>query len=67
MDLPVSCSWGAGWGLDGNIKVSRSDKCAVDTNPADGVGCAGGPSNMTVCGTCGVLFASSYPVGAYLA
>ena len=43
---------------------------AVDTTcvvPLDGVGCKGGPPNITVCGTCGLLYDTVYPTGAFLA
>jgi cathepsin L len=58
-------SWTPHWGELGFIRLFRDDKqeslCGEDLNPADGFGCAGGPSKMTICGTCGVLSDSVYP------
>jgi len=63
-------SWGDQWGEQGHIRLQRhkSDQgdagyCGIDRNPSEGVGCAGGPSEMPVCGMCGVLSDSSYPKG----
>jgi len=56
-------SWGKNWGDHGSILITRQDTskleeehCAEDKKPQDGIGCAGGPKEVTVCGTCGVLF-----------
>ena len=58
------------WGEGGYIRIARTadegDRCGVDVVPADGVGCAGGPPNATVCGTCGILYDASYPTGSFL-
>jgi cathepsin L len=66
----VRNSWGPAWGEAGYIRLARSDneseKCGTDTTPSDGVGCAGGPTEVTVCGTCGILYDASYPTGAFL-
>ncbi|EWM25407.1 papain family cysteine protease containing protein [Nannochloropsis gaditana] len=62
----VRNSWGEEWGESGYIRLARSQECAVDTTPLDGTGCEGGVDELTVCGTCGMLFSSSYPVGAFL-
>ena len=42
------------------------DFCGTDSSPADGTGCAGGPSSVKVCGSCGILYDVSYPLGARL-
>ncbi|GAB5372392.1 hypothetical protein AAMO2058_001661200 [Amorphochlora amoebiformis] len=64
----VRNSWGQGWGEGGYIKLYRDPNaaCAQDATPQDGFGCDGGPKEVTVCGMCGILSASSYPLGAYL-
>jgi len=62
-------SWTPTFGEDGYIRVYRDGYdtpvvCGVDTTPLDGIACVGGPSNQTVCGSCGVLFDSSYPIAS---
>mmetsp|Transcript_59784 Transcript_59784/g.112830 ORF Transcript_59784/g.112830 Transcript_59784/m.112830 type:complete len:560 (+) Transcript_59784:71-1750(+) len=59
-------SWGPDWGEKGFIRLLKSEKqghrhCGVDTKPGDGIGCKGGPANVTVCGMCGVLYDSVIP------
>ena len=36
--------------------------CGTDTTPSDGTGCANGPSSVTVCGACGILYDVNYPI-----
>eukprot|EP00440_Ansanella_granifera_P054595 gb/GFBE01059183.1/.p1 GENE.gb/GFBE01059183.1/~~gb/GFBE01059183.1/.p1 ORF type:complete len:382 (+),score=77.47 gb/GFBE01059183.1/:1-1146(+) len=62
-------SWGTGWGEDGHIRVLRHSTdsgedgyCGIDRKPQDGNGCDGGPPEVPVCGMCGILSDSSYPV-----
>lgn len=63
----VRNSWSASWGEAGYIKLARTDNdeevCGMDVTPHDGVACDGEDEAVKVCGTCGVLFDSAYPVG----
>merc|ERR1712200_141405 len=65
----VRNSWGRNWGEQGYIKMKRESEavCGTDSTPMDGTACVGGPGNdeQTVCGMCGLLFDSSYPLGTY--
>mmetsp|Transcript_63822 Transcript_63822/g.134418 ORF Transcript_63822/g.134418 Transcript_63822/m.134418 type:complete len:476 (-) Transcript_63822:261-1688(-) len=63
-------SWGPAWGEAGFIRLQRHDSdkgdaghCGTDYSPLEGVGCAGGPKQIPVCGMCGVLSDTSYPYG----
>lgn len=60
----VRNSWSPTWGEEGYIRVYRSSvqRCGEDITPLDGTGCSGGPSKVTVCGTCGILFDNCYPI-----
>jgi len=65
----VRNSWGSGWGESGYIRMLREANpgCGTDTKTSGHV-CAGGPGNdvLHVCGMCGMLFETSYPLGAKL-
>jgi len=58
----IQNSWGMHWGEQGRIRMLRQDedekKCGIDRKPELGTGCKGGPSQVTVCGMCGVLYDS---------
>ena len=58
-----------GWGEDGYIRLRRDAEaqCGTDSSPMDGTACADGPGSdeQHVCGQCGVLFDTSYPLGAH--
>jgi cathepsin L len=62
-------SWGAEWGEDGLMRLLRRDHqeendgswCGIDNQPELGSGCDGGPSQVTVCGTCGILYDTVVP------
>jgi len=60
----VRNSWTAMWGEKGYIRVYRTGKaqCGIDLSPSDGTGCNNGPSQVIVCGTCGILYDTTYPV-----
>ncbi len=64
----VRNSWSPTWGEEGYIKVLRQDTeeqiCGTDTTPHDGTACDGQDEPQTVCGTCGVLFDTAYPLNA---
>mmetsp|Transcript_9878 Transcript_9878/g.22467 ORF Transcript_9878/g.22467 Transcript_9878/m.22467 type:complete len:448 (-) Transcript_9878:51-1394(-) len=58
----IQNSWGPNWGEDGFIRIARkvnhTDEeafCGIDDQPLVGSGCLDGPSQVTVCGTCGIL------------
>jgi len=59
----VRNSWSPAWGENGYIRLARQStpQCGIDLNPSDGTGCNGGPTRVTVCGTCGILYDSVFP------
>jgi len=60
----VRNSWNPTWGEKGYIKLYRNAKptCGWDLTPRDGDACRNGPKEVLVCGTCGVLFDTAYPI-----
>jgi len=63
----IQNSWGSNWGEGGYIRISRKDNfaesrhCGIDTKPELGSGCKGGPPQVEVCGTCGILYDAVVP------
>jgi len=66
----IQNSWGRQWGEEGNIRLLKradDDKwCGTDRKPKEGLGCDGGPSEVKVCGTCGILYDPLVPQGVRL-
>eukprot|EP00601_Ochromonadales_sp_CCMP2298_P001383 CAMPEP_0173184984 /NCGR_PEP_ID=MMETSP1141-20130122/9284_1 /TAXON_ID=483371 /ORGANISM="non described non described, Strain CCMP2298" /LENGTH=373 /DNA_ID=CAMNT_0014108425 /DNA_START=38 /DNA_END=1159 /DNA_ORIENTATION=- len=65
----VRNSWSPTWGEKGYIKLLRADSaeqeaCGSDVTPTDGVECEADPTPVKVCGTCGAIYDSSYPLNA---
>lgn len=60
----VRNSWTPTWGEAGFIRIQRTANpvCGVDPTPGDGTACKPYPANVTVCGMCGMLSDSAYPI-----
>lgn len=59
-------SWGAAWGEQGSIRLVRQDDedgwCGTDSQPQMGSACDDDPhNNVTVCGSCGILYDAVIP------
>eukprot|EP00930_Biecheleria_cincta_P046187 TRINITY_DN3185_c0_g1_i1.p1 TRINITY_DN3185_c0_g1~~TRINITY_DN3185_c0_g1_i1.p1 ORF type:complete len:319 (-),score=45.99 TRINITY_DN3185_c0_g1_i1:219-1175(-) len=63
----VRNSWGSDWGERGYIRIQRygegKEPCGMDTKPQDGSACKGQTQPVKMCGLCGILSDSSYPIG----
>ena len=57
-------SWSPDWGENGYIKLKRTSTpaCGWDVDPQDGTACRGSPNELHVCGECGILWDTSYPI-----
>jgi len=62
----IKNSWGNHWGENGNIRLQRPEAeekyCGIDVEPEVGTGCKGGPSQVKVCGSLGVLYDAAIPI-----
>jgi len=61
----IQNSWGGDWGEHGRVRILRRDsdetECGVDRQPEVGTACDGGPTEVPVCGMCGILYDSVVP------
>ncbi|CAK9109821.1 unnamed protein product [Durusdinium trenchii] len=64
-------SWGREWGESGHMRLLRFEDekvhCGMDYHPQEGVGCDGETTPVPVCGMCGILFDSAFPVNVRVA
>jgi cathepsin L len=64
----VRNSWSAAYGEAGYIRLARQvaaeEPCGTDVTPTDGVECEADDTPVEVCGTCGAIYDSSYPLNA---
>lgn len=60
----VRNSWNPTYGENGYIRVLRTPtaSCGWDVDPQQGTACAGSPPQLWVCGECGIVFDTSYPI-----
>lgn len=62
----IQNSWGSDWGEGGRIRILRHDdeeeRCGTDSEPSAGSACKGGPAQVTVCGSCGILYDTAVPL-----
>jgi len=61
-------SWAPDYGELGYIRVLRTSdeegRCGTDTTPQDGSACKGETDPVKVCGTCGIIYDTAYPLAA---
>jgi cathepsin L len=64
----VRNSWSPSFGEGGYLRILRTDNddevCGIDVTPEHGSACKGDSNPIKVCGTCGILADSSFPLNA---